>query len=72
MMSVLIMIPRDIVCLYILIIFMFPYIHEICISNSRQIKMQLISRQWIREIVVHHCLSLLLEHIMHIVITNDI
>ena len=43
----------------------FTYLCTIYINNSQQIKRQLISWQWIREIVVHHCLSLLLEHYGH-------
>ena len=51
--------------LFIYYIFIFTCIHNIFINNSRQIKMQLKSRQWNREIVVHHCLSLLPENYAH-------
>ena len=65
MMPVLNVIPQVMIYLCIIIIFIFTYIHNFFINHSRQIKMQLSSRQWMRKIVVHHCLSLLLEHYDH-------
>ena len=62
-MPVLNMIPR--VMIYLYIRYLHLLLHIKFELTSLQIKMQLISRQWIREIVVHHCPSLLLEHYAH-------